>query len=238
VAALQRRDPGGVVAAIFEPLQRIDELRAPAHAREFRQCRTYRPGCDIGTVADLDGGDERRIRTDEGAGADLGLVLAESVIVAGDGASADIGSGAYMGVANVSEMGRFGVVTELSGFRFHEIADPRARSKLRARTQPRERADRCTRTDRRSFKMGKRANDRALLHNDSGPENDIRVDDHVAAKFCIGCEMHCFGRHQCRTGFHRRLSQPRLHAGLGDRQLALIVYTHHFLLAGLAHDDF
>src|SRR4051794_13331140 len=44
----------------------------------------HRSGADVGTFADFHRRHQRRIGADEGAGADLGLVFAEAVIVTGD----------------------------------------------------------------------------------------------------------------------------------------------------------
>src|SRR5437588_4825152 len=59
---------------------------------------------DIGAAADFYRRHQRGVGADEGALADRGLVLEEAVIVAGDGAGAEIGVGADMGVADIGEM--------------------------------------------------------------------------------------------------------------------------------------
>ncbi len=48
-------------------------------------------GADVGAVADGDGRDERGVTADEDALADAGDVLVDAVVVAGDGAGADVG---------------------------------------------------------------------------------------------------------------------------------------------------
>ena len=78
---------------------------APDRQRIRRHVRgDHRAGADIGAVADLDRRDQRRIRADEGALADVGAVLGGAVVVAGDGAGADIGARADPGVADIAQM--------------------------------------------------------------------------------------------------------------------------------------
>src|SRR3954452_19178268 len=60
-----------------------------------------RAGADIGAVADFHRRHQRGVGADEGALADNGLVLGKAVIVAGDGAGAEIGIGSDMGVADI-----------------------------------------------------------------------------------------------------------------------------------------
>ena len=59
---------------------------------------------DIGAVANRDRGDKCRVRADEGAGADVGPVLGEAVVVAGDGSGADVGVRPDPRVADVGQM--------------------------------------------------------------------------------------------------------------------------------------
>ena len=61
----------------------------------------HRAGADIGAVADLDRRHQRRIRADEGALADIGAVLGDAVVIAGDGAGADIGARADPRIADI-----------------------------------------------------------------------------------------------------------------------------------------
>jgi hypothetical protein len=61
-------------------------------------------GADIGAVADFHRRHQRGVGAGEGARADRGLVLEEAVVVAGDGAGAEVGVGADMDVADIGEM--------------------------------------------------------------------------------------------------------------------------------------
>src|SRR5882724_652007 len=78
---------------------------------------------DVSAAADLDRRHQRGIGADECAGADLGLVLCEAVIVAGDGARADIGIGADMGIADIAEMVDLDAGLKRRRLGLNEIAD-------------------------------------------------------------------------------------------------------------------
>src|SRR5262245_55574652 len=69
-------------------------------------------GADIGAVLDLHGSDEGAIRADENLGADVGEVLVETVVVAGDRAGADIGAGPHARVADIRQVVGFGAVLD------------------------------------------------------------------------------------------------------------------------------
>ena len=68
------------------------------------QLRHLNTVSDIGAVADLDRRHQRGIGADEGALADIGTVLGDAVVIAGDGAGADIGALAHSRIADVAEM--------------------------------------------------------------------------------------------------------------------------------------
>ena len=83
-------------------------LLPPASDRErvgFDRLGDDRARADIGAVADRHRRDQRRVGADEGAGADVGLVLGEAVVVAGDRSSADVGARADPRVADIGSDG-------------------------------------------------------------------------------------------------------------------------------------
>ncbi len=80
-------------------------------------------GGDVGAGADGDGGDEGGVGADEGAVADGGEVLVDAVVVAGDGACADVDAGADDGVAEVVQVVGLGAFAEGGFFGFDEVAD-------------------------------------------------------------------------------------------------------------------
>ena len=85
----------------------LDGLRRPLERQRIRRhvLGDDRARADIGAVADLDRRDQRRVRADERALADVGAVLGRAVVVAGDGAGADIGARADARVADVGSDG-------------------------------------------------------------------------------------------------------------------------------------
>src|SRR4051794_17252890 len=91
--------------------------------------------------ADGDRRDQRRVRADEGAGADDGLLLEEAVVVAGDRPGADVGALAHLRVADIAEMVGLCTSPEPRSLHLDEIADVDLGAELGARAQARERPD-------------------------------------------------------------------------------------------------
>ena len=96
---------------------------------------------DVGAVADLDRRHERRVGADEGALADVGEVLVEAVVVAEDGAGADVGALAHAAVADIGEVVGLGARLEPGVLDLDEVADVRACADVGARPEARERPD-------------------------------------------------------------------------------------------------
>ena len=74
----------------------------------------HRSRADDRAVADADRRDQRAVRADEGARADLGPIFAEAVVIAGDGARADVGFRADRRVADVAQVIGLGALAERS----------------------------------------------------------------------------------------------------------------------------
>src|SRR5512133_2110983 len=89
--------------------------------------------------ADLDGRHEDRVGPDERAVPDAGLVLLLAVVVAGDGARADVRAGAHEGVADVGEVVRLGALAEPRLLGLDAVADVRPLADVAPRAQARER---------------------------------------------------------------------------------------------------
>src|SRR5476651_2668868 len=116
----------------------------------------HRTGPDIGTVADLDRRYQRRIGADKSAGADIGVMLGDAVVIAGDGAGADIGARTDPGVADVAQMIGLGAGLDLGGFHLDEIADVDVGAEVGAGAQARIGADARSLADMRAFQMRER----------------------------------------------------------------------------------
>ncbi len=76
-----------------------DRKRVPVHG-----FGNHRARADIDAVFDLDRRNERGVRTDERAIADLGAIFIEAVVVAGDRTRTDVGTLAHRRVTKISEM--------------------------------------------------------------------------------------------------------------------------------------
>src|SRR5690606_40670860 len=89
-------------------------------------------------------------------GRDLCPVLGETVIVAGDGARADVHLRADGGVADIAQVIDLRRLPDLGVLRLDEIADPTSGRQPRARPQPREGADLHARAELGALEMAER----------------------------------------------------------------------------------
>ena len=110
-------------------------------------------GADISAIANLNGRDKGRISTDESALADIGAILGDAVIIASNGARADVSAFADTSVTDISKMVGLGAGLDLSRFHLDEIAYVHVFAKIRAWPQPRKRADTSTLSDMCAFQI-------------------------------------------------------------------------------------
>src|SRR5258708_33971119 len=94
------------------------------------------PGADIGAAGDAQRRHERRVGADEAVVLDHGAVLRRAVVVAGDGAGADVDALAELGVADIGEMVRLRGGAEAAGLHLDEIADMHLVGEARPWAQP------------------------------------------------------------------------------------------------------
>src|ERR1700744_907394 len=100
-------------------------LLGPRHSQRVRRRRPgdHRTGADIGAVTDADRRHQRRVRTDEGALADIGVMLVEAIVIAGNGTSSDICTRADAGIAKVGQIVGLGALFNAAVLHLDKIAD-------------------------------------------------------------------------------------------------------------------
>src|SRR5690606_17589040 len=131
--------------------------------------------------ADHDRRDQRAVRSDERAFADLGPVFEEAVIIAGDRTGADIGFRADLGIADIGEVVGLGALAEPALLHLDEIADLRTLADAAPGPQPCIGADLGAAADRRAFDMAEAAERDPVFDHGPRPEEDIGLYHHVAA---------------------------------------------------------
>ena len=159
-------------------------------------------GGDVAAGAEAKGSDQGAVAADKDAFGYFGAVLFFSVVVAGDGAGADIAGAADGGVAQISQMVGFGLVAEVGVFEFNKVADVGTRSGVGVQAEAGERTDECAGTDGGliSYDVGQdgcvvvdlaigddRAGADAAAFADAGFAAELNVcfDEGVAANFDI-----------------------------------------------------
>src|SRR4051794_39245816 len=134
-------------------------------ARDHGSCTDY------GAVADRDRRDQRGVRPDERSGADHCPVLAETIIIAGDGARADVGPCADFSVADVAQVVDLRALANLRLLQLNEIADLGAFSQTRSGPDPRKGAYARFRADDRAFDMAEGVDRRPIGNLDTRAED-------------------------------------------------------------------
>src|SRR3546814_12249072 len=117
--------------------------------------------------------DDGRVSVYEGAGADGGAVLQEAVVVACDGAVADVGGGPDGGVAQIAQMVGLGALAQFGVLDLDEVADMGAAAELGPRPQPREGAEHHVIADLGALEVAEAADLDAVADADAGAEEQI-----------------------------------------------------------------
>src|ERR671935_125218 len=126
VAARRRTDDAAHRLALLRRLPSGDGNLPRARHRELPGRRVLvdgGAGADIRALRHAYRRNQRRVGADEAVVLDDRTVLRRPVVVAGDGAGADVDARAELGVADVRKMVRLGRATQSAGFDFDEIAD-------------------------------------------------------------------------------------------------------------------
>src|SRR6202040_558793 len=113
---------------------------------------------------------------------DRGAVLAETVIVADDGARTDVGAGADMRVADIAEVIDLDARLQRCRLGLDEIADFSPLPERSPRAHPRVGANGCILADRGLHDMAKRMDHGAVGDGDAGTDHHKRFDRDVIAE--------------------------------------------------------
>src|SRR6478672_9466375 len=204
-----------------------------------------RSGADNRAVADGHRCDQRGVRADERSGADHCLVLAEAVVIAGDGARTDVGARADLSVADIRQMINLGAVRHDRFLELDEIADLGSFAETGAGADPSEGPDIGPGADRRALDVAERLDHCPVGDCHARAEHDVRLDRHIAAKLRVVCEPHAFRVDQGRA-FVEHLLAPaslpfefemgELGAAVDARRFIRIALDHHRIAALLRGD--
>src|SRR5207248_5988150 len=123
---------------------------------------------------------QRRVRADERAVLDPGLVLEEAVVVAGDGAGADVDLAPDHGIADIGQMIGLAALAEPRRLELDEIADVDIGAELRARAEACEGTHNRAVTDDRTHDVAHGADPHALAHPHARAEYHGGLDHGVA----------------------------------------------------------
>ena len=146
----------------------------------------YRAACGHNRIAaNFDRRDQRTVAADERAFANHRLIFEIAVIIAGDGASADVRACANDRVAQIGQMIGLCALAQMGFFGFDEIADLCLFLQNRSGPEPRKGADFAALTDDRAFNMAVCADFYVVRYADAGAKKDIGFDQDIAAKLRI-----------------------------------------------------
>ena len=150
--------------------------RAPKRQRARGNiARDDRAGGDISAVADLNRRYQLRAGADEGAFADFGFGFFPAVVVAGDGAGADVRARADFRVAKVGQMPGFDFGADARVFHFNEVSDFRPGGEDGSGAQTGEGSDFASVPQLRLAQMGKGMHDD--IFSEDGIFNDAVLSD-------------------------------------------------------------
>lgn len=172
-------------------------------------------GADDGAVADVDRGDQGDIRADEHVGADGGAVFGVAIVIAGDGARADIGAGSDGGVAEIGEVIDLGAGAEMGGFDFAEIADMGACADDAGGADAGEGADDGAGFDGAALEVGECADGDVARDGDARADEYVRLDGDIGFEDGVGGEKDGFRGGHGDAGCQCCGAQAGLQGGFG-----------------------
>jgi hypothetical protein len=202
-------------------------------------------GAERGAAADGDRRHQLRIGADEDVVLDHRAVLVGAVVVAGDGAGADVDVPADGGIADIGEVVGLGAVGHRAVLHFDEVADVHVLAELRAGAQARVGADDAAAAglglldvaeggDARAGaddgipQHAMRADLDAVAEHDAALEHAVHVDRHVAAAVELAAHVEPVGVEQGHALLHQQQRIAVLVDALQFGQLHLAVHAEHF----------
>ncbi len=162
-------------------------------------------------------------------------MFGHAVVVAGDGARADVGARTDVGIADVGQMVDLGTGGDLRVLDLYEVADVHVLGQFRARTQAGVGADDRPARDVAPLEVAERADAGPGFDRDAGTEDDVRFDHRVTPQDSVGGEEHRIG---CREGdavVERLRAHPGLERGLGGGEFGPSVDAQRLGLGAADH---
>ncbi len=120
-------------------------------------------------------------------------MLEITVVIAGDGARADVRACTNLRVSQIAQVIGFGPCAQHRFLDFHEIADSGPRLQNGAGAKARERPHVATGSDPCSLQVRKGVDRRAVGDRNAGAEHDVWADRNVAAENGIVTEKYGVG---------------------------------------------
>src|SRR5262245_50827861 len=156
-------------------------------------------------------------------------MLEVTVIVAGDGAGADIGPLPHKRIAEIGEVVGLGAGPQHDVLRLDEVAYPRLRADATAGPEPRERTDHRPGFDAGPRNVREGVDLNPIGHLYPGAEDNVGADDDVAAKASVEAEPDAGGIDQRGTLLHGPAAQSPLQHSLCCGQLGAAVDADQLL---------
>src|SRR6185369_5471728 len=161
-----------------------DRDLAAARQRELPRRRVLgdgRAGADIGAAGNAHRRDQRRVRADEAVVLDHRTILRDAVVIARNGARADVDSRADLRVTDVAQVIDLRLRGEPARLDFDEIADVHFLGEVRAGTQACVRSETATCADLGIVEMAEGQHLGALTEGHV-PQEAVRADTHAIAE--------------------------------------------------------
>src|SRR3954454_2760513 len=195
----------------------------------------HRAGAHHGTIANSHRRHQRRVGADERPGADVGVVLAETVIVAGDGARPDVGPRADTGVADIAQVVDLGSGLDHRLLDLDEVADVDALAQVSTRPQAGIRAEGGARIHLTALEVTEPLDLHTVADGHARTEHGEGAHRDIAAEPGVVTEVDRAGINQRRTVPHGGLAHALLGDRLAGRQLGAAVDPEEFRLVTFHH---